>query len=50
LEAALGAPRPRERWRRYAFLVGQARVFTEAGRSSLLFLKWAATQEEGGVG
>ena len=50
LEAALGAPRPRERWRRYAFLVGQARVFTEAGRSSLrAFLEWAATQEEEGA-
>jgi len=50
LEAALGAPRPRERWRRYAFLVGQARVFTEAGRSAgSSFLEWAATQAEEGA-
>jgi ATP-dependent exoDNAse (exonuclease V) beta subunit len=50
LEAALGAPRPRERWRRYAFLVAQARVFAEAGRSSLrAFLEWAASQEEEGA-
>lgn len=47
LEAALGAPRPRERWRRYSFVVGQARAFAEAGRGSLrAFLEWAATQEE----
>ena len=50
LEAALGAPRPRERWRRYSFLVGQARVFAEAGRGSLrAFLEWAATQAEEGA-
>jgi len=47
LEVALGAPRPRERWRRYSFLVGQARVFAEAGRGSLrAFTEWAATQAE----
>jgi len=50
LEAALGAPRPRERWRRYSFLVAQARVFAEAGRGSLrAFLEWAASQEEEGA-
>jgi ATP-dependent helicase/nuclease subunit A len=50
LEAALGAPRPRERWRRYSFLVAQARVFAEAGGGSLrAFLEWAATQAEEGA-
>jgi len=50
LEASLGAPRPRERWRRYAFLVGQARAFAEAGGRSLrAFLGWVAGQAEEGA-
>ena len=50
LEAALGAPRPREQWRRYAFLVGQARAFAEAGGRTLrAFLKWVAGQAEEGA-
>jgi ATP-dependent exoDNAse (exonuclease V) beta subunit len=50
LESALGAPRPRERWRRYTFLVGQARAFAEAGGLSLrAFLDWVAGQAEEGA-
>ena len=50
LETALGAPRPRERWRRYAFLAGQARTFAEAGGRSLrAFLDWVAGQAEEGA-
>ncbi len=50
MEAALGAPRTREKWRRYTFLVGQARAFTEAGGHSLrAFLEWTANQAEEGA-
>jgi ATP-dependent helicase/nuclease subunit A len=50
LEIALGASRPRERWRRYAFLVGQARAFAEAGGRSLrAFLEWVAGQAKEGA-
>ena len=50
MEAALGAPRPRERWRRYAFLVERARTFGEAGGGSLRsFLDWADQQAEEGA-
>jgi ATP-dependent exoDNAse (exonuclease V) beta subunit len=50
LEIALGSPRPRERWRRYAFLVGQARAFAESGGGSLrAFLEWVADQAEEGA-
>ena len=50
LGAALGASRYRERWRRYSFLVGQARVFAESGIGSLrAFLEWAVTQANEGA-
>ena len=40
-ELALDGRRARERWRRYHFLVQQARAFAEAGGPSLrAFLKW----------
>ena len=48
MEAALGHPRTREQWRRYRFMVEQARQFTEAAepaRSSLrAFLEWLDNQ------
>ena len=50
MEAAVGAARPREHWRRYAFLVSQARAFAEAGGSSLrAFLEWTSSQADEGV-
>ena len=45
IEAAMGRPRPRELWRRYQFLVDQARAFAEAGGGPLrAFLKWTDRQ------
>jgi ATP-dependent exoDNAse (exonuclease V) beta subunit len=50
LGAALGSSRYREKWRRYSFLVGQARAYTESARGSLrAFLEWAATQANEGA-
>ena len=47
MEAAVAAARPRERWRRYRFLVERARAFGESGGYSLrAFLAWAARQVE----
>ena len=41
LTAAVDHPRRREQWRRYRFIVAQARAFTEAGGGSLRnFLEW----------
>ncbi len=46
-EIALGGQRPRERWRRYDFVVEQARAFVQAGGQSLRqYLDWIATQME----
>ena len=45
IEAAMGRPRPRELWRRYQFLVDQARAFAEAGGGPLrAFLTWTDRQ------
>ena len=48
MEAAVSHPRMREQWRRYRFMVEQARLFTEAaepGRNSLRsFIEWLQNQ------
>ena len=45
MQAAVDHPRPREQWRRYRFVVDQARAFTEAGGDSLrAFLQWMERQ------
>ena len=45
IEAAMGRPRPRELWRRYQFLVDQARAFVQAGGGPLrAFLAWTDRQ------
>ena len=45
LAAALDHPRPRQQWRRYRFMINQARAFADAGGSSLRqFLSWAERQ------
>ena len=50
MEAALDHPRTREQWRRYRFIVEQARVFAGAGASSLRgFLEWMSRQAEEGA-
>ena len=50
MEAALDHPRTREQWRRYRFIVEQARVFAEAGGGSLRgFLDWMSRQAEEGA-
>ena len=50
MEAALDRPRTREQWRRYRFVVEQARAFAEAGGRSLRsFLDWIQTQAEEGA-
>ncbi len=50
MEAAVSHPRMREQWRRYRFMVEQARLFGEAvesGRNSLRsFLEWLQNQME----
>ena len=49
-EIALGGRRPEERWRRYDFVVEQARQFHQAGGDSLRgFLQWLEGQMEQGV-
>ncbi len=46
MEAALGERRPRERWRRYRFLIDHARAFAIAGGASLrAFLDWTGRQQ-----
>ena len=50
MEAALDRPRTREQWRRYRFIVEQARAFAESGGSSLrAFLDWIQVQAEEGA-
>ena len=50
MEAALDRPRTREQWRRYRFVVEQARAFAESGGSSLrAFLDWIQVQAEEGA-
>ena len=48
MEAAVSHPRMREQWRRYRFMVEQARLFSDAaepGRNSLrTFLQWLQSQ------
>ena len=45
LAAALDHPRPRQQWRRYRFMINQARAFADAGGGSLRqFLSWAERQ------
>ncbi len=47
MELALDDPRPRERWRRYRFLVERAQAFAAAGETSLRsFIEWAGRQRE----
>ena len=50
LESAMGQPRAREQWRRYRFLVEQARAFAAAGGNSLrAFLEWVQRQADEGA-
>lgn len=50
MEVALGHPRTREQWRRYRFIVEQARAFAEAGGKSLrAFLEWVERQSAEGA-
>lgn len=50
MEAALDRPRTREQWRRYRFIVEQARAFAESGGTSLrAFLNWIQVQAEEGA-
>lgn len=47
MELALDDPRPRERWRRYRFLLERAQAFALAGEPSLRsFIEWAGRQRE----
>ena len=47
MELALDDQRPRERWRRYRFLVERAQAFAAAGETSLRsFIEWAGRQRE----
>ena len=50
MESALDHPRTREQWRRYRFIVEQARAFAGTGVSSLRgFLEWMSRQAEEGA-
>ena len=50
MESAIGQPRTREQWRRYRFLVEQARAFAAAGGNSLRsFLEWVQRQADEGA-
>ena len=50
MEAALDHPQTREQWRRYRFIVEQARAFAGTGVSSLRgFLEWMSRQAEEGA-
>jgi len=50
LEAALDHPRTREQWRRYRFMVEQARAFAAVGGNSLRsFLDWVERQAAEGA-
>ena len=50
MTAAVDHPRRREQWRRYRFIVAQARAFAEAGGGSLRsFLEWIDRQRSEGA-
>ena len=50
MESAISRPREREQWRRYRFLVEQARAFAAAGGNSLRdFLEWVQRQADEGA-
>lgn len=50
MESAISQPRTREQWRRYRFLVEQARAFTSAGGNGLrAFLEWVQRQAAEGA-
>ena len=50
MQAAMDHPRTREQWRRYRFMVEQARAFAEAGGDSLrAFLQWVERQAAEGA-
>ena len=50
MESAIDHPRTREQWRRYRFIVEQARSFVETGGNSLrAFLEWIERQAEEGA-
>ena len=50
MESAIDHPRTREQWRRYRFMVEQARSFAEAGGNSLrAFLQWVDRQTSEGA-
>ena len=50
MEAAVGHPRMREQWRRYRFMVEQARQFAEVGGGSLrAFVDWIEDEIEEGA-
>ncbi|MDD9994274.1 MAG: DNA helicase UvrD, partial [Dehalococcoidia bacterium] len=50
MEAAVGHPRMREQWRRYRFMVEQARQFAEVGGGSLrAFVDWVEDQIQEGA-
>jgi ATP-dependent exoDNAse (exonuclease V) beta subunit len=50
MESAISQPRTREQWRRYRFLVEQARAFAAAGGNSLrAFLEWVQRQAAEGA-
>ena len=50
MEAAMSERRSREQWRRYRFLVEQARAFAAAGGNGLrAFLQWMQRQDEEGA-
>ena len=50
MESAMGQERAREQWRRYRFLVEQARAFAAAGGNSLRsFLEWVRRQADEGA-
>ncbi len=50
MQAAIDHPRTREQWRRYRFMVEQARAFAEAGGDSLReFLQWMERQAAEGA-
>ena len=50
MESAIDHPRTREQWRRYRFIVEQARSFVETGGNSLrAFLEWIERQASEGA-
>ena len=50
MESAMSQQRERERWRRYRFLVEQARAYAAAGGNSLrAFLEWVQRQADEGA-